>query len=102
MTRVEANLTGLSPGKHCFHVHETGDCSAPDARSAGGHCNPKNMPHGAPSDRNRHLGDFGNLEADDRGNAHYSKSLQDLQFDGFRSLVGRAAIVHAKPDDLKT
>src|SRR6185503_781817 len=36
MTRVEATVSGLSPGLHGFHIHEKGDCSAPDASSAGG------------------------------------------------------------------
>jgi len=33
--RVIASIEGLKPGKHGFHVHEKGDCSAPDAASAG-------------------------------------------------------------------
>ena len=33
--KVVAHLEGLTPGKHGFHVHEFGDCSAPDATSAG-------------------------------------------------------------------
>ena len=38
--RVAAKLSGLTPGEHGFHVHEVGDCSAPDASSAKGHFNP--------------------------------------------------------------
>ena len=43
--RVVADVTGLTPGKHGFHIHEKGDCSAPDGSSAGGHFNPYGMPH---------------------------------------------------------
>src|SRR5262245_3828607 len=43
--RIVARLEGLSPGRHGFHVHEKGDCSAPDASSAGGHFNPSGAPH---------------------------------------------------------
>src|SRR6187200_3059063 len=46
--RVEAALSGLAPGGHGFHIHEKGDCSAPDASSAGGHFNPTGMPHAGP------------------------------------------------------
>lgn len=100
--RVAARITGLTPGKHGFHVHEKGDCSAPDASSAGGHFNPTAMPHGGPTGHERHVGDFGNLEADESGNALYSKVFPGLTFEGASSIAGRALIVHAKADDLKT
>src|SRR5438128_8745027 len=35
--RVHAEIKGLTPGKHGFHVHEFGDCSAADLSSAGAH-----------------------------------------------------------------
>src|SRR5512136_443027 len=35
--KVIADLEGLTPGKHGFHIHEFGDCSAPDGTSAGSH-----------------------------------------------------------------
>jgi Cu-Zn family superoxide dismutase len=100
--RVEAEITGLSPGKHGFHIHEKGDCSAPDASSAGGHFNPTGMPHAGPTEHHRHVGDFGNLEADESGNAKYSRSFSDLKIAGETSILGKAVIVHAKADDLKT
>src|SRR5687768_3164952 len=43
--QVVADITGLTPGKHAFHIHEFGDCSAPDAASAGSHFNPTKQPH---------------------------------------------------------
>src|SRR5437764_13301505 len=42
---VVANVTGLSPGSHGFHVHEKGDCSAPDGSRAGGQCHPAGRAH---------------------------------------------------------
>src|SRR5204863_7343636 len=73
--RVEATITGLTPGTHGFHIHETGDCSAPDGSSAGGHWNPTGMVHGGPDASNHHLGDLGNLEADSTGTAHYDRII---------------------------
>ncbi len=101
-TRVVVALKGLSPGKHGFHVHEFGDCSAPDFSSAGGHFNPSGDPHAAPKDAARHAGDLGNVEADASGVARLDYVDAKLAFEGPTSVLGRGVIVHASPDDLKT
>jgi len=100
--KIVADLAGLTPGQHGFHIHEFGDCSAPDATSAGGHFNPHHMQHGGPDATMRHAGDFGNLEADASGKAHYERVDATLSLDGADSIIGRGVIVHASPDDLKT
>jgi Cu-Zn family superoxide dismutase len=97
--RVIADIKGLTPGKHGFHVHEKGDCSAPDAASAGAHFNPTGSPHAAPEATPRHAGDLGNITADDKGNARYERLDTTISFDGPNSVIGRAVIVHGKPDD---
>lgn len=100
--RVQANFGGLTPGLHGFHIHEKGDCTASDAKSAGGHFNPLGHPHAGPTDPGRHLGDLGNLEADANGNATYSRTFPDLKLEGETSIIGRAVIVHAQSDDFTT
>src|ERR1017187_8879424 len=100
--QVVADITGLTPGQHGFHIHEFGDCSAPDATSAGGHFNPHHMQHGGPDATMRHAGDFGNLEADASGKAHYERVDATISLDGADSIIGHGVIVHASPDDLKT
>ena len=100
--KVVAHLEGLTPGQHGFHVHEFGDCSAPDATSAGGHFNPTQMTHGAPTDAARHSGDLGNIVADDNGVGNLEWLDSMMQLSGPQSIIGRAVIVHAKEDDLKT
>lgn len=97
--KIVADVEGLSPGKHGFHIHEYGDCSAPDGTSAGGHFNPEGMPHGAPTDIKRHVGDLGNLEADSEGKAHYERIDNHISFSGSHSIVGLAVIIHAGEDD---
>ena len=100
--KVKARVTGLAPGTHGFHVHEFGDCSAADFTSAGGHFNPMSQPHGAPQASARHVGDLGNVEAGADGVATLDWTDAHLAFDGHHAVVGRAVIVHAKADDLKT
>lgn len=94
---VEADLTGLEPGQHGFHIHQYGDISAPDGTSAGGHFDPREMPHGAPSDEKRHMGDLGNIEAGEDGNATYSRVDETVKL---HYIIGRAVVVHAGEDDL--
>lgn len=100
--RVTGEVRGLTPGKHGFHIHEFGDCSAPDATSAGGHFNPTDVPHGAPKGDKHHIGDLGNIEADDSGVAKVDVKADFLKFEGPTSILGRGLIVHAGEDDLKT
>lgn len=100
--RVAVDVTGLKPGLHGFHVHENGDCSAADASSAGGHYNPTDHPHGAPWDEERHMGDFGNVTANSAGVVSYDEVFKDLALEGSSSIIGRAVIIHAGEDDLKT
>lgn len=97
---VSAQLSGLPPGKHGFHIHEKGDCSAPDATSAGGHFNPTGKPHGAPGAPEHHAGDMPMLEADASGNATLSAELSGLTLGGGAAdIVGRSVVVHKDPDD---
>ena len=100
--RVVADITGLTPGNHGFHIHEFGDCSAPDASSAGLHFDPTKHHHGAPDVTDRHAGDLGNIEADASGKAHLDWSDKVMKLSGEESIIGRSVIVHEKRDDLKT
>ena len=100
--QVVADITGLTPGQHGFHIHEFGDCSAPDATSAGGHFNPSKNPHAGHDDAKRHEGDLGNIEADSSGKAHLELTDKMMTMSGEKSIIGRGVIVHEKADDLKT
>jgi len=101
--RIQGEVTGLKPGMHGFHIHEKGDCSAPDAMSAGPHYDPTHqMPHGAPTSVQRHMGDFGNIEANAAGIAKINIVDRTITLDGPDTIVGHAVIVHADPDDLKS
>lgn len=100
--RVVVKLTGVPAGEHGFHIHEFGDCSAPDGTSAGGHFNPDNMAHGAQHATARHVGDLGNVTADAEGNVTLNLLDPRLSLNGPHTIIGRGLILHAQPDDFKT
>jgi len=100
--KIVADITGLTPGEHGFHIHELGNCSAPDATSAGGHYNPEKKSHGGPNDMERHVGDLGNITADESGHAVYERVDNLMSLNGTHSIIGRSIIIHKGPDDLKT
>ena len=101
--RVEARVAGLTPGAHGFHVHEAGDCSAPDASSAKGHFNPAGRPHGHHGGGERHAGDMPNLVADSSGRATLSAELDMLSLtEGPGGILKRSVVIHADPDDYKS
>lgn len=104
--RASGEVSGLAPGsEHGFHIHEKGDCSAPDGSSAGGHFNPTTSEHGNVSAAVHHGGDMPNLIADAQGVAKVdgpvSSNVNAGSGDG-ADIIGRGLIVHADPDDYAT
>lgn len=98
---VKVQIQGLAPNTtHGFHVHENGDCSSPDASSAGAHFNPLSMPHAGPTDPQSHMGDLGNVQSDAAGMVNVEVTRPDLKIEGPHSIIGKAVVLHASPDDL--
>jgi Cu-Zn family superoxide dismutase len=104
VVRVKVDLTGLAPNsEHGFHVHERGDCSAPDAMSAGGHFNPEGVTHGTFDHPPHHAGDLPNLKADDKGEVHTSFEVTYLSVgSGGSDVAGRSVVLHRDVDDYKS
>jgi Cu-Zn family superoxide dismutase len=98
--QIKAEFTGLTPGPHGFHIHEKGDCSSGDGKSAGGHFNPNSVDHGSPDTTLRHIGDLGNITADDNGNAVYERLDTVVSFSGTNNIIRKGVIIHAGTDDL--
>jgi len=100
-TTVQVALMGLAPGPHGIHIHENGDCSAPDASSAGEHFNPERTPHGGldtlPTER--HPGDLGNVTAKDTGEVDEMITSNTLAPNGEFAMVGKAIVIHEGVDD---
>lgn len=94
---VLANVSALPGGRHAYHVHVYGDCSSPDAKSAGPHF------HFTGSSLDREVkiitGNLGDLEGDARHAATQRARIPDATLQGPYSLLGRAVVIHAKPND---
>ncbi|MFS8615340.1 MAG: superoxide dismutase family protein [Solitalea sp.] len=103
--KMVANITSPGSGTHAIHIHENGDCSAPDGSSAGGHWNPTNEDHGKWGEEPFHRGDIGNIEVGDdgAGSLELTTDLWCLDCpDSVKNIVGRAIIVHETHDDFHT
>lgn len=100
--KVTLSVEGVTPGgDHGAHIHEKGDCSSPDGKSAGGHFNPGGHDHALPATPKRHLGDLGNLTIgkDGKGSLEITIPGANLKAGDPNSFAGKAVIVHAKKDD---
>ncbi len=94
-------LKNAPVGTHGVHLHEKGDCSAEDAKSAGEHFNPTQVKHGSPSEKERHAGDFGNIEVKKDGTGTLVVSTEQLSLTPNlpNSAIGKAIIIHSAKDD---
>lgn len=103
--KISGMVQGLTPDSEFgFHFHEKGDCSASDATSAGEHFNPTRQDHGNPQSTPHHAGDLLNAKSDAQGVAEVSLDNPDvsLQSGQTNDILGKALVMHAKPDDYKT
>lgn len=58
------------------------------------------MSHGAPTDAIRHVGDLGNIDANNEGVATINISDKIISLSGPNSIIGRGVVVHSGVDDL--
>ncbi len=101
---LKLEIEGAEPGLHAIHLHEKGDCSAPDGTSAGGHWNPAHVDHGKWGTSPFHRGDIGVFEAgaDGKGTLTLTTDLWTIGGAPETDVVGKAVIIHAKTDDFTT
>ncbi len=101
---VTVEIEKAPPGIHAAHLHEFGDCSAMDGKSAGGHWNPTTMAHGKWGEEQFHLGDLGNIDVgeDGLGSITLTTDRWSLGTGEDDDIVGLGIIVHASADDFTT
>ena len=99
--QVNALLTGLTPNqKHGVHIHQFGDLTdMVTGKSAGGHYNPEKNLHGLPPNQNRHAGSYGNMTANEFGEAEFDFLDTTITISGVKNpVIGRSVVVHANED----
>ena len=100
-----AELANATVGNHAIHIHATGDCSAADGTSAGGHWNPTSEEHGEWDGTMFHRGDIGNITVGNDGKGTLTRST-DLWCigcdDANKNIVDKAIIVHEGPDNFSS
>jgi Cu-Zn family superoxide dismutase len=98
-TKININITNLPMGKHGIHIHEKGNLLEINCNGCKGHYNPHNKNHGDRTDKNRHVGDLGNIQnKDGKVNITFYDKLVKLK--GKYSVIGRSVIIHSGEDDL--
>ena len=102
---IIADLRGLAPGIHGFHIHAVGACEPP-YKTAGGHFNPDGRKHGYLSAEGMHAGDLPNITAGPDGRAHVEVLAASVTLgDGPNGLFdadGSSLVIHAASDDYST
>jgi Cu-Zn family superoxide dismutase len=112
---VRVQVSGIAPGAHGFHVHANASCEpGPDPQTgqtvnfggAGGHFDPGlSRNHGRPGEHHgsAHAGELPNIDvaADGRGALAWMHPHLTVK-PGPRSVMGRALVVHAQPDDYES
>jgi len=99
---IQAIYNGINE-THAHHIHQYGDLRATDGTGTGGHYNPHGSNHSIPPLSPRHVGDLGNVLFINDTAGHYSNVLTDglTLVGGEFSILGRAVILHASPDNCK-
>jgi superoxide dismutase, Cu-Zn family len=92
--RVRADVSGLTPGFHGFHIHANGVCDpSVGFESAGGHMNPAGATHAD------HAGDMSSLYVNADGTASYRIQTDRFTIGELVANGGRAVMIHADPDN---
>jgi len=98
---LTAELTGLPPGVHAFHLHAVGGCT-PDFGMAGGHYNPTEAEHGILVEGGPHAGDMPNIHVPESGNLTIEVLNTFVSLSGENPLFdddGTSVMIHAGADD---
>ncbi|MFG6592005.1 superoxide dismutase family protein [Sulfitobacter sp. 1A12157] len=101
-TLVKIDVTGVPAGTHGVHLHQTGDCSAEDFKSAGGHI-AGDRKHGVLVKDGPHPGDMPNMVVGEDGVLEAEVFLDLLDIESMiKDNDGAAFIIHSDADDYES
>ncbi|ACO70279.1 predicted protein, partial [Micromonas commoda] len=103
--QITASLQGLAPGLHAINIHENGNVECADGSCTGASWNPQDRPHGGPNSLKKHIGDLGNVTANDSGAVEDTFKDQYIALrDGKNmfNVAGRSIVVRQGADDFTT
>ena len=84
-TKLAAVVRGLKPNSlHGIHIHEFGDFQV-----QGSIYNPFSRRHGSPQDKERKVGDLGNIKTDERGNGYLAFEDTQIQLHGDNTYISK-------------
>ncbi|CAH2074620.1 unnamed protein product, partial [Iphiclides podalirius] len=95
---IVGNITGLSAGLHGIHVHQAGAINY-NCMEIGPHFNSYYGRHGGPRDYFRHVGDLGNIKAEEGQTVDVKIIDHLITLTGPRSIVGRSLAISSGEDD---
>ncbi len=106
---INTDVTDLPAGEHGFHLHAVGKCDPGNFKSADGHANPDDVPHGYFMGDAIHAGDMPNqfVSNDGKLRSHvlnYNVTMEDNKPDrtSLFDADGAALIIHSEADDYKS
>lgn len=98
-TGIILRLTNVPQGEHGFHIHKSGDLRE-GCSSLCSHFNPYGKNHGGPKDKERHVGDLGNIKPNEKGEVNKIFYDNLIKLSGKNSIIGRSVVIHEDRDDL--
>jgi Cu-Zn family superoxide dismutase len=97
---IDIDLSGFKKNSiHGIHIHEAGDLTD-NCMGACSHFNPTNQLHGGINSKIRHVGDLGNIIADNKGIIKVKLEDNIIKLRGNKfNIIGRSVVIHEDADD---
>ncbi len=96
---IAVDIKNIATGRHGFHIHQYGDLTDEKFNNVGSHFNPNNHEHSTLNIKERHIGDLGNIVADEYYKISMNFNNSNIKLSGPNNIIGRTIIIHQDEDD---